>query len=136
MTFVYVIGPDEGRQMEDDRGTDKTETTEDEAVWPEGTDILHIIAQGAWHDPAWIIGTRSAITALRDALNAALALPVTDGRAAPAVCGAMSADGEHYGVVCRVVSAATMETVPFGYTEDIARGDVARPGWMDEGIAT
>lgn len=107
-----------------------------EANWPEGTEILHILPQGAWHDPAWIIGTSDAITALRDALNVALASELTDGRSAAAVFSHMAADGEGYKVSCRVVSAATMDVVPFGYTEDVANPTMDWPRWMYEGIAT
>lgn len=33
---------------------------------------LHIYAQQAWHDPAFVIGNREALICLRDAINSAL----------------------------------------------------------------
>jgi hypothetical protein len=101
--------------------------------WPDGTEILHILPQRQWHDPAWIVGTRGALTALRDALTAAIALPETEGRAPAVVCDAMANDGEGYGVVCRVVSQATMDSVPFGYSDEIAAGGIDWPRWLEEG---
>lgn len=34
--------------------------------------VLHIYAQASWHSPALLYGNRTALTALRDALNAVL----------------------------------------------------------------
>jgi hypothetical protein len=47
----------------------------------------------------------------------------------------MARDGEGYRVVCRVVSAEDMETVPFGYASETARDDRPWPRWLFDGCA-
>jgi hypothetical protein len=103
--------------------------------WPNDTALLHILPQQEWHDPALIVGTRRAIEALRDALTAALDAPQRGRRAAPVSTPAMARDGEGYRVVCRVVSAEDMESVPFGYASEIARDNRKWPAWLFDGCA-
>ena len=72
--------------------------------------LLHIIAQCAWHDPAFIIGTRDALERLKNAIDAAL----TDGAVHSAEV--FAADGEGYSAMIRCVSYEQMNSVPLGYT--------------------
>lgn len=59
--------------------------------------LLHLYAQPWEHSDAWIVGNREGLTALRDALNRALANEQT----APAACLQFVTDGEGY--TCFVV---------------------------------
>jgi hypothetical protein len=106
-----------------------------ERAWPDDTALLHILPQQEWHDPAFIVGTRLAIEALRNALTAALDAPQRGGRPAPVSAPAMARDGEGYRVVCRVVSAEDMAAVPFGYASETARDDRPWPRWLFDGCA-
>jgi hypothetical protein len=84
---------------------------------------LHIIAQPAWHAPAFIVGTPMALTALRDAINEALA----KGKATAVV---EANDGEGFGVSVHL--REDMSGVPFGYTDDFARSGMPWPEWLRE----
>jgi hypothetical protein len=59
--------------------------------------LLHIYAQAWEHSDAWIVGNRDGLTALRDALNRALANEKTE----PVACLQFAADGE--GFACFIV---------------------------------
>jgi hypothetical protein len=106
-----------------------------ERAWTDNTALLHILPQQEWHDPVFVIGTRPAIEALRDALTAALDASQRGGRSAPVSAPAMARDGEGYRVVCRVVSAEDMAAVPFGYASETARDDRPWPRWLFDGCA-
>lgn len=54
--------------------------------------LLHVYAQPWEHSDAWLVGNREGLTALRDALNRALASETTE----PAGCLQFVADGEGY----------------------------------------
>lgn len=58
--------------------------------------VLQIYGQGAWHDPAFIVGDKTALSRLRDAIGRAL----EEGEAAT---GVTATDGEGYiaVVLCR-----------------------------------
>ena len=58
---------------------------------PANPPLLHIHAQPCWHDPAYIVGNRAGLEALRDGLNATLA-----GASRPAEV--FVSDGEGYEV--------------------------------------
>ena len=77
---------------------------------------LHIIAHGGNHDPAFVVGTAEALTALRDAIDAAIA----NGHA---LVRTYAADGEGYRLAVMVETEEGMADVPFGYTDpDFADG--------------
>lgn len=84
---------------------------------------LHIIAQPAWHAPAFIVGTPMALTMLRDAITEALA----KGKSTATV---EANDGEGYGV--SVHRREDMSDVPFGYTDEMAKSDTPWPKWLRE----
>ena len=87
--------------------------------------LLHLIAQTAWHDPAFIVGNREGLKRLRKAIDTALLRPGAWTRA-----DECAADGEGYGVHVRCVTTAEMETAPYGYTDPVACGDAPWPPWM------
>jgi hypothetical protein len=102
---------------------------EDEATsrWAEGTPLVHVIAQRVWHDPAFIAGNRAGIEALRDACNTALSYGVnvsSDARV-------FASDGEGYRVIVRVLDAAGMDDMPYGYVDPMAQLNTPFwPSWM------
>jgi len=77
---------------------------------------LHIYAQVMWHTEAYIIGDREALTALRDAIDAAL----TDNHAQ---LESSTRDGEGYEVIVQVLPTADhlWSTLALPYTDEIAR---------------
>lgn len=85
------------------------------------TPWLHIYAQYAWHDEAEIEGTRTALTAVRDAIDRALSAGMD------AEATAFAADGEGYDVVVRVRSREHLEASGLPYTADYARQQRKRP---------
>lgn len=82
----------------------------DEAAW------LHVYAQDSEHRPAEIRGTKSALIALRDAIDAALAHP--NGEAGSE---AFAADGEGYSVEIRRVPRASLMNSRLPYYYKMAR---------------
>jgi hypothetical protein len=91
-------------------------------MWSSDTELLHIVPQHMYHDPAFIAGNRLGLTRLRDAIDAALAAP---GKTAQA--SVMPIDGEGYNVFVRCETERFMELVPYGYTDEVARQTGA--GW-------
>lgn len=87
--------------------------------------ILHLIAQSRWHEPAFVVGNRAGLIALRNAIDAALA------RAEPAA-EVMCRDGEGYRVHVRCVPADEMDAIPLGYTDRELCPDFGDswPHWM------
>lgn len=86
-----------------------------EATMADAPPLLHIIAQKAWHDPSFIIGTRDALERLKNAIDAALSDGVVH------CAEVFAADGEGYSVIVRCVSYEQMDSVPLGYTSPEAR---------------
>jgi hypothetical protein len=87
--------------------------------------ILHIIAQTYHHQPAFVIGNQEGLTALRDAIDAAL-----KGND-PAEAGVRPSDGEGYRVHVRCVTDC--DNIPLGYTDGEACPDETPwPDWMIE----
>ena len=87
---------------------------------------MHGIPQDLWHDPVVIAGTREAIQALRDALNRALEPPHEAHQAR-----VFADDGEGYRVFVRVVTEEDMHAIPYGYADEMARGDGRKwPEWV------
>ncbi|HEX7324293.1 MAG TPA: hypothetical protein VF292_02925 [Rhodanobacteraceae bacterium] len=83
----------------------------------------HIYAQGAWHDAAYIVGNQAALTALRDALDAAL-------RTGVGAVELYANDGEGYAAVCLLRPSIKGAAAP--YTECVARepaGSTATRPW-------
>ena len=62
--------------------------------------LLHVHAQNAWHDPAFLLGDRTALQKLRDLLDAVLA-----GGATAQKTDFIVADGEHYDVCVAMENA-------------------------------
>jgi hypothetical protein len=83
---------------------------------PATTPWLHVYAQDLSHDDAAIVGTRSGLAALRDALDAALA--AADGKTKAEV---FVNDGEGYLLTVAVVSGEKMVEMAVPYTDDCAR---------------
>ncbi len=94
-----------------------------------GEPELHVYGQEAWHDEAFVVGTAAGLTALRDAIDAAL----RDGAAVtPTV---FVNDGEGYQVF--VAAVPDMSGVPVPYHDEVARHGTAGavPPWRLEGVA-
>lgn len=85
-----------------------------------GFPCVHILPQQCWHDPAFIVGNREGLTALRDAINDALIHE-------SASTEVFADDGEGYRVA--VVYRHDMSDVPFGYTDEIT-GRRRLPRWL------
>lgn len=90
----------------------------------EWTNRLHIYAQDASHEDAWVVGDREALTALRDALNRVL-----DGPAATDGAKSFCEDGEGFlTVVVRVDDASLWKTLHLPYaTRSISNEDCVHP---------
>lgn len=89
---------------------------------PRTAGVAHILAQRAFHDPAFIIGDCLGLARIRDAINAAL-------EAGEARRGVFAQDGEGYGVHVLCITEAEMDGVPYGYTDTEMCGD--RGPWTD-----
>lgn len=74
----------------------------------EYVDGLQIYAQPSWHHDAVIVGTREAITALRDRLTSAL-----EGKREKALF--FPSDGEGYEVKINIVSTDALKPLPSWY---------------------
>lgn len=94
--------------------SDKTETT---------TPTVHIIAQPAWHAPAFIVGDRAGLQAMLNAIADA----ILNGKGTAEL---YANDGEGYAVSvhCREDLAGT----PYGYTDEMARSGMPWPKWLRE----
>lgn len=77
---------------------------------------LHIYAQPAEHAEAYVVGTRTGLLTLRDAIDAAL----TNDARATAVAECYASDGEGYALRVAAVSQATMPYLAVPYTDNIA----------------
>jgi hypothetical protein len=75
---------------------------------------IHVYAQPFFHEPAEIIGTPAALSALRDTVDRALS--------GSAVMDAFAIDGEGYGLNVSIASHADMETMRLPYSESWASG--------------
>lgn len=80
---------------------------------------IHIYAQHSEHQPAEIRGTREALTALRDAIDAALAESNGEAEAK-----GIAADGEGYDIEIRRVPRSTLARSRLPY---LWRCNEARP---------
>lgn len=74
-------------------------------------DTLHIYAQAYQHQEAWVVGTKDALTALRDALNVALA------SGDPTAMTAFTNDGEGYKVILWPVSEGKVQDFRTPYVD-------------------
>ncbi len=81
---------------------------------PDTTD-LHLYAQSQWHDEAYIVGNRAALTALRDALTRLL-----DGAASTETLPAYTNDGEGYDLLVRLADQRIFDALTVPYTDPIA----------------
>lgn len=79
-------------------------------------EILHIYAQDAWHDEAYIAGTREALKLLRDAIDSAIEKGT--GSAECFVC-----DGEGYRIEVVVATKEQIGNMVVPYTSECAKGD-------------
>ncbi len=86
--------PPAGRRSAAPRREDLLRETDD-------VPILHVHAQAAWHDPAFLVGNRAALQALRDLLDTVLA-----GGPTAQTAGCMVADGEHFDLCVALEDAA------------------------------
>ncbi len=77
-------------------------------------DTLHIYAQGYQHQEAWVVRTRDALTALRDALNVALAT------GDPTAMTAFTNDGEGYKVILWPMPEGKVQDLRVPYTDPVA----------------
>ena len=79
---------------------------------------MHIYGQPMWHADAAIMGTRAALSALRDAIDKALATGMESRMEA------FASDGEGYHVIVSIRSMDGLESEPLPYTESYANGRV------------
>ena len=87
--------------------------------------LLHIIAQKAWHDSAFIVGNLEALKLLRQALDAAMS------DAGTGFADVFAEDGEGYALHVRCLTDEEMATVPYGYTDPDTFGEPRPwPLWM------
>lgn len=77
---------------------------------------LHVYGPGAWHDPAYIVGDRGALLAMREAIDKALNLQA-------GVTTVFNNDGEGYGLYVLLAEGKTMQEVALPYSEELARND-------------
>lgn len=68
--------------------------------------LLHIHAQPAQHDEAYIVGNRAGLLALRDAIDQALLTGEVTTSSSPDGHQVMTADGEGYTVTVRCDNSA------------------------------
>ncbi len=79
----------------------------------EPTPMLHLYAQPFWHAEAYIVGDREGLTALRDAIDAAL--DTGRGTASP-----FASDGEGYELEVLAVSTEDAWRLGVPYTDEMA----------------
>lgn len=87
------------------------------------TPTVHIIAQPAWHAPAFIVGDYAGLLALRAAVDHAIS-----GGKGTAELYANDGEGYAVSVHCREDLAGT----PYGYTDEMARSGMPWPKWLRE----
>lgn len=86
---------------------------------------LHIYAQGAWHDSAYIVGTREGLHALRDAVNDALEM---EGQSRSATVFTSDGEGFHVHVIRETEDGMLRYVLP--YTDAMAKdADTESPSW-------
>ena len=97
------------------------------AEWPEGTALLHIVAQAHYHEPAFIAGNRDGLLALKKAIDKALM-----GQARTACAEVCPNDGEGFRVYVRWLGTGEIDAVPYGYTDTEAcpKSGAPWPNWM------
>ena len=71
---------------------------------------MHVIAQSGNHDPAFIVGTVDALTALRGAIDTAIT-------SFHGIVHTFAADGEGYSIAVIMETDGGMADVPSGYTD-------------------
>jgi len=82
-------------------------------------ELLHIYAQDSWHQPVTIVGNRSALEALRDAIQSA----IDTGQNAATTVDVFTNDGEGYEVLIMPCEDAVLwETFATPYTDPDAQG--------------
>ncbi len=87
--------------------------------------LLHLYAQADWHDPAFIVGNRPALLALKAAIERALSDEEGIGKA-----DAFTADGEGYSLYVALneseqLSSLDWQGLRLPYTDPIAKEDAA-----------
>lgn len=76
--------------------------------------LLHIYAQAFWHTEAVIVGNRTGLLALADAIQEAVNVDGTT------TAEAFAADGEGYTVRVRLMDATGMNKLRLPYTDEDA----------------
>lgn len=84
---------------------------------------VHIIAQHAWHAPAFIVGDRAGLQAMLNAIADA----ILQGKG---MAELYDNDGEGY--AASVHRRENIADVPYGYTDEMARTGVPWPDWLRE----
>mgnify|MGYP001567222731 FL=1 len=88
--------------------------------------LLHIYAQGSWHEEAYIVGNREALETLAQNIEAAL----RDGRSKR---GSYASDGEGYNVVVVLLDkpwrGPEWDTLRLPYTDEPAKRMEGRGPW-------
>lgn len=85
----------------------------DQPVRPLGAEVLHCYAQHSWHTEAYISGGKDALTALRNAIDAALSEGAAELRT-------VTSDGEGYSLYIVAMSDEDAENQVVPYTADYA----------------
>ena len=86
---------------------------------PEHCEMLHVYSQEAWHDEAFIVGTRCDLQRLRDLLTAVLAGTQQEG--IPALIETSTNDGEGYSLQIILATEEEMHDYSLPYTADYAQ---------------
>jgi hypothetical protein len=91
---------------------------------------LHIYSQPAWHDDAYIVGTRDALTRVRAQLDAILE-GATDAtrRTQRSPCSFCVNDGEGFFCEIRLETEEEMQHYVIPYTAEIARDARSAATW-------
>ena len=79
-------------------------------------ETLHIYAQGAWHEEAYIMGTPYALGCLRAAIDAAI-------RSGKGSAELFVKDGEGYTVHVLSASDSVMQEIAVPYTDEVAAAE-------------
>lgn len=80
----------------------------EQSVW------MHVYAPAIWHGDARIMGTRAALTGLRDAIDRVLSSGMDQH------CEGIVRDGEGYRLKVSIRSYAGLKNEPLPYTDEIA----------------
>ena len=89
---------------------------------PTTAPTINLHAQEWQHQPAFIVGNRAGLEALRDLIDRALASDVSVN----ALAFPSDGEGFHLHIFC----TDDLVDAPLGYTDEIARHDGDWPGWM------